>query len=450
MADSAITFGGLASGLDTNAIIDGLMKVEALPLQRNMVRQQTITSAKGTLSSLLNTLNAVKTAAQALDTSAEFATYTLTSSNSDVAVASTSGVGQAGTYKVEVQSVARESRAKSNSASDATTDLGQDGDFTVKVGSVETTIDIDATDSLADIAAKINSSDAAVNASVVKTGSAAHLVVTGKNAGTANAVTFTEAGTVNLGMTTYQTATNAIIVVDDQFTVERSNNKFTDVIDGVTITAKTVSATPVTITVAADADGQANKIETFVNAYNNAISAGHLASGWGSIKASNAALSGDSAIRNSLDLLAKTVSSAVPGLSGKYQQLASVGVSLSQDGTLKLDRTKLKTALEADPVAAAKVFTGDDDADVKGAMELIADAVTRMTKAKDGILSLRISQFDRELERLDSDNDTLQRRLDAFETNLRKKFTMLEDTISKIQFQSRGLSGFTGLSNDSK
>ncbi|MBM4358017.1 MAG: flagellar filament capping protein FliD [Deltaproteobacteria bacterium] len=448
MAESTITFGGLASGLDTNAIIDGLMKVEALPLKRNLARQQTVTSAKGTLSSLLNTLNAVKTAAQALDTSAEFATYTLNSSDSDVAIASANGVGQPGSYKVEVKAVARETRAKSASAADATTDLGQDGDFKITVGTTETTIDVDTADSLADIAVKINASDAAVNASVVKTGSEAYLVITGKNAGTANAVTFTQTGTVALGMSEYQAATNARIVVDDQFTVDRSTNKFSDVIDGVTITAKTVSTTPVTVTVAADADGQANKIQAFVDAYNSAISAGHLASGWGSIKAANSALSGDSAVRSSLDLLAKTVSSAVPGLSGKYRQLASVGVSLSQDGSLKLDRTKLKAALEADPVAAAKVFTGDDAANQKGVMELVADAVTRITKAKDGILPLRINQFERELERLDSDNDSLQRRLDAYELNLRKRFTMLEDTVSKIQFQSRGLSGFTAMTNN--
>jgi len=89
------------------------------------------------------------------------------------------------------------------------------------------------------------------------------------------------------------------------------------------------------------------------------------------------------------------------------------------------------------------VFVGDSDAGVDGAMKLVASAVDRITKSKDGILSLRISQFEKALTRLEDDAESLERRLESFEANLRKRFAALEDAVSKIQSQSRGLSGFT-------
>jgi flagellar hook-associated protein 2 len=282
----------------------------------------------------------------------------------------------------------------------------------------------------------------------VKTGTAAHLVIAGKNTGSLNEVTFAETGTAALGMTTYQSAANAKIKLDDQFTIERATNQFTDVLDGVTITAKTVSATPVSISVKSDPDAQASKIQGFVDAFNNAISSGHLAAGWGSITASNTELSGDSSVRSALSLLGTTVSNTVPGLTGKYNQLATVGVKLSQDGTLSLDKTKLAAALEADPEGVAKLFIGDSATSTKGAMSIMTTAIDRITKATTGTIAVRLTQFDNQLKRLSSDYDALQLRLDSYEAGLRKKFTALETTVSNIQYQGKQLSGFVSNSTN--
>jgi flagellar hook-associated protein 2 len=447
-SNPAITFGGLASGIDTNALIDGLMGVERIPLTRNQSKQQTITAAKGTLSSVLNAFSAVKTAAAALNTESAFASYKITSSEEKTAVATATGSAKSGTYSVEVKAVAAESRAKSSAFADATSALGQEGTFAVSVGGATKTIDVLATDSLATLATKINSSGASVNASVVKTGTVAHLVISGKNTGSLNEVTFAETGTAALGMTTYQSAADAKIKLDDQFTIERATNQFTDVLDGVTITAKTVSATPVSISVKSDPDAQASKIQGFVDAFNNAISSGHLAAGWGSIKASNTELSGDSSVRSALSLLGTTVSNTVPGLTGKYNQLATVGVKLSQNGTLSLDKTKLAAALEADPEGVAKLFIGDSATSTKGAMSIMTTAIDRITKATTGTIAVRLTQFDNQLKRLSSDYDALQRRLDSYEAGLRKKFTALETTVSNIQYQGKQLSGFVSNSTN--
>jgi len=440
----ALSFGGLASGLDTNAIIDGLLKVESIPLQRNQSKQQNVTSAKSTLSSVLSALTAVKTAAQALDTASEFAAYDVDSSDSASLTASSNGSTSESSYNVKVNSLAAATRAKSDVQTSATAALGQDGTFDITIDGTTTSVDVTAGDSLTTIASNINATSAAVTASVVTDMDGSYLRVVGQATGAANAVTFATTGSVSLMMKTYQNAADAEIAVDGQFTFRNSTNTFSNAIEGLTLTAKKVNTTGVTVAVASDVDGQAQKIQSFVDAYNNAVTAGHLASGWGGTKASNPTLAGDSAVRSSLDLLAQTVSSSMSGLSGKYNQLAAVGVSLTQGGSLKLDKTKLKSALAADAKSVAQVFIGDSDAGVDGAMKRISNAVDRMTKSKDGIMTLRIGQFDKNLEQLKADAETLERRIEAFEANLRKRFTSLEDAVSKIQFQSRGLNGFIG------
>lgn len=439
----AISFGGLASGLDTNAIIDGLLKVESIPLQRNQSKQQTVTSARGTLSSFLNTMTALKTAAQGLDTAAEFSAYDVDSSDAESLSVSSNGTPAQGSYNVKVNALAKATRAKSSVQPSVTAALGQEGNLDLTVDGDTTSISVAAGDSLTAIAANINASDAPVTASVLTDDTGSYLLVVGQDTGAANQVSFATTGTVTLGMSRYQDASDAEIVVDDQFTFKSKTNTFSNAISGLTLTPKKLNTSGVTIDIASDPEGQATKIQAFVEAYNNVVSAGHLASGWGGIKASNSLLAGDSAVRSSLDLLSRTVSNSISGLPGKYKQLAAVGVSLNQDGTMKLDRTKLKSALAADAKSVAEVFIGDEDSDTDGAMALVTNAVERITKSKTGIITLRINQFDSDLTRLQDDAEALERRLDTFEANLRKRFAALEDAVSKIQYQSRGLSGFT-------
>lgn len=450
----AITFGGLASGLDTNALIDGLMGVERQPLIRNQREQSSLQSARDTLSSFLSKVSKIKEAAAKLDTESEFASFS-TSLSGDGLVASVTGTALGGKYSVNVDRLATETRTKSNGFADSTADLAMAGDLEITVGgSAPISVAVAAGDTLADVAAAINESDARVTASIIYDGTENRLLVRGKDTGAANEVTFNETGSVALGLSdplnTYQNADDAQITVDDQFTITRSNNKFSDVIPGITLTATEVTASPITLEVEPDADEQAEKIQSFITAFNEAISAGKLAAGYGSIKASNENLQGDSSVRTALDRLSSTVSTPVSGISGRYNMLAAVGVELTQTGELSLDRTKLSAALEEDPESVVRIFTGDADAGIKGVMETLTSVVDGLTDGKDSLLETRIGAFESRISSLEEDELNLQRRLDDYESRLRKKFTQLELTIAQIQEQGSGLAGLTSLTNSTQ
>ncbi len=444
----SVTFGGLASGLDTNALIDGLLAAEAIPLRRNEAKQTSLAVARDTLGSFLSKVTSVRTAAEALDEESEFASFSATTSGSGV-VATNTGTALAGSYTIDVNQLAKETRIQSDTFADPTTALSMAGDLEITVGgSAMISVTIGATDSLADIATAINSSDARVNASIIYDGTNQRLLVRGLDTGSANEVVIAETGTVVTGLSTpsntYQNAQDAEIVLDGQFTISRSNNKFSDVVPGISIVAKELTTSPLTLTVEADADAQAEKIQSFIDAYNSTISAGHLAAGYGGIAASNKNLSGDSAVRTALDRLGRVVSSPIAGLTGKYNMLASLGVNLTNGGNLELDRSKLQQALEDDPEAVGKVFIGDPQNGVDGVMTQLIDNVKTLTDGKSSVLELRKNVFDEEIDRLKEDAQSIGRRLQSFETRMRKQFTDLEVLISKIQQQGSGLAGFTG------
>lgn len=450
-----ITLGGLATGLDTNSLIAGLRQAESIPLQRNQTQQRDYKTARDTLSTFLNRLVDVKNKAKELDTAAEFSTYTISSSDDTSVIASSAGAASPGSFSVQVNKLALETRTKSKTQSSATTGLNQAGTLDITIGSTTTSVTVDAADSLAAIASKINTSGARISASVVNEGSTYRLMIAGKDTGAANQVTYVEGGTIDLDLdvaaNSYQNAQDAEIEIDGQFTVTRATNKFSDVIQGVAITAKKVTGNPPntkdpkTITVAADASGQESKIRAFVDAFNTAVSSGHLAAGYGTIKASSKYLSGDSSVRSSLDSLTKTVSGKLSGFTGKFDMMASIGVSLTQGGSLAIDSTKLKAALDADPAAVAKVFVGDPSTSTKGAMQLVIEAVDKVTSGKEATLNLRIGSFDDNIQRLVAQQAVLERQLDAFEERLRKKFTDLETSVARINQQGGSLAGLQNL-----
>lgn len=114
------TFGGIASGLDTSAIIDGLMQIERQPLQRIQTRRNEVDAQRSLMRQLNTRLLALRDAARNLDnrntkltdnaTSEEFLKFASSSSNEDV-VQVTAGFGATpGDIQIRVDQLARGSR----------------------------------------------------------------------------------------------------------------------------------------------------------------------------------------------------------------------------------------------------------------------------------------------------------------------------------------------------
>jgi flagellar hook-associated protein 2 len=442
----AVQFGGLASGLDVNGIIDGLMKAERIPLDRIRARQASADKAQQTVTDFSKKLAALKAAADRLAVPSTFASFAATSSDATALAVSVGGAPQQGAYHVVVDALAKETRTYSNPTGSSTTPLGVAGTLRITVGSrAPVDVTVDATDTLASLASKIGSSGARVNASILYDGSSHRLLVRGLDTGVANAVTLEQQG-FDLGLQSpanaVQAASDAQLHIDG-FAISRTSNQITDVIPGVTLALAKPSPGGVDVQVSTDPAGLAKKIDAFVSAYNDVVTAGHTAAGYGSAKSSSPELSGDGTIRSALSQLAQILYTPVAGTSGKYTSLSSIGLKSKADGTLSFDSTKLSEALTSDPTGVAKLFTVDASIGATGAMGNFRTVVDNLATSSTSPIQARIDGLATLSRRLRDDGDKLEARISKYEERLRAQFTALEKRMSAYQTQLSAVSADT-------
>ena len=81
---AAISFSGLASGLDTKSIISALVGVERVPMLRLQAKNDDYSAQGRIVDQLSSALSALKTAAEKLGSAGDFLSYAGTSSDEGV------------------------------------------------------------------------------------------------------------------------------------------------------------------------------------------------------------------------------------------------------------------------------------------------------------------------------------------------------------------------------
>jgi flagellar hook-associated protein 2 len=136
----------------------------------------------------------------------------------------------------------------------------------------------------------------------------------------------------------------------------------------------------------------------------------------------------------------------VAGATGQYNTLASVGLSLTRDGTMRLDDTKLKNAFTEDPAAVAKLFVVNAATNSTGVAGSFRDLVDQYTGTPNAILQTRIDAFGSRSRRLQTESDAMEVRLGKIEVRLRAQFTNLEQRVSAYNSQTSALGGIVSSS----
>ena len=429
-----------SSGLDVEDLISRLVAIRSLSVTALQTRQQQINQANSTVSAFTTRLSTLSRAARSLDSTSEFNATTATSSDATYVAATSSGGVVPGTYTVAVSRLASEQRTRSNTFASSTSAIGLSGtlDFTIGAGS-PVSVTVNTTDTLNDVAARISASGARINASVIYDGSNYRMLVRGLDSGDANTTTFSEstpALTASLGLSTpanaYQAAQDALFTVDG-ISMRRTTNQVTNAIPGVTLALARTTASDVRINVATDPAAIKSKVQAFVTAYNDVVTASHTATGFGTTRASNPVLAGDWSFRSSLQRLSRLAGSSVPGTSGSYTTLASVGVRLQNDGTLQINDTAFSAAVAADPVAVSKVFVTDVGIGATGLMDSFATAITDLSGNTNSTMLVRGATLSSQSQTLSVRIRREQDSVTAYSQTLRSQFTVMETIVSRYK-----------------
>lgn len=426
--------GGLASGLDTNSIIEQLVKIQSRSIDAVKRQQDGFRSQISALGDIVSKLNALATAAKDLKSNGALGVKQVGTASGFTATPTASA--QNGSYSVLVDDLATAAKARSQSfASTAAPVTGGTLDLSIRGNNFS----IALTDgmSLADAASAIRASGAPVSATVLESGGAAYLSITAKETGfvvgqpAASALTITETSNGVLGQpitaAITQTALNAKVTVDG-LPFERSSNILNDVVPGVEIalTAKTVVAENLVLT--NDTAKTEENLKKFVDAYNDVMKSVRANLNVNEKTDRTKTLVGDSALRSLQSTMQRLVS-GVLNADSTVRTLADAGVKTGSDGMLSIDNAKLSKAISADPQGINQLFqkatTGIGDV-----ADQMADQYANST---DGLLVTRKNGLDKSIKKADQKIGTLQLRIDKYRDRLILQFAAMEKIVSSFK-----------------
>lgn len=381
---------GIGSGLLTSELLENLVNAERVPGERRLDSQQALVDAKlsafGEVSSAISQLN---TSMKALNSVSAFNASTVTSSNQNALAATASSIAGNGSYSVNVQQLAQQHTIATQSYTSINEAIGT-GVLTFRFG----TTDIDEFDvyqsfavnadkpsrnviisssnnTLAGMRDAINDADIGVQATIVDDGSGFRLLLTSEDAGEDNSIQLTASGSAGMSAFNFndvsQTATQTQAAQNAQFTVNglavtREDNLVAGVIPGVTLTLKETTNGPVNLAVSKDPTELLEKMQTFVDNYNQLKNLGDTLTAFNPDAGSGgqgSLLTGDAALRRMMSDINSTLRSFNTTLD--VRSLAEVGISTDQFNgyQLKLDATKFRTAFTANPSAVTSLFAAN-------------------------------------------------------------------------------------------
>ena len=389
----AISSPGIGSKLDVNGIVEQLMALERRPLQaldRKEARFQAQLSAFGTLKS---SLASFQSAVQALNDVNKFQAYKASIGATGVATVTAANSAVPGSYSLEVTQLAQAQKLVALGQTSTSAAIGA-GTLTFEFGTISggafdavtgrytgasfaaggagaKTVTIGASNNtLAGIRDAINAAKIGVTASIVNDGSgtpyrlALSVADTGADmslrisvagdAALSSLIAHDPAGTQNLAETV--SAHNAAFEVDG-VAITKPKNTVNDVIEGVTLNLLSANAgTPTTVTVARDSGAIKTSVDALAKAYNELNATIRNVSAFNAATKQGTVLQGDVTVITLQSRIRSTLSNALTGISGSYNNLSQIGVAFQKDGTLSVDAAKFEAALADSPNDIAALF----------------------------------------------------------------------------------------------
>ncbi|MDG2114863.1 MAG: flagellar filament capping protein FliD, partial [Actinomycetota bacterium] len=365
MAQPAFRVGGIASGLDTESIINSLVQIERIPINRMAVQRQVAQQRTDAWTSINTQVSGFRTTVDDLRYGGGLQASAVASNQPDTVLASVTGAATPSTTTFSVDQVAAtHSVTTANGLAEETTAVGA-GTITLTIGADTHVITADATTTLADVASSIDALGVGVDASVLKVADGDHrLQVTSQTSGLGGAFTVTNAGTSLGAERILSQGADALLTIGSgvgAVQVSRASNVIGDLVPGVELQILGISTSDVTISTERDVEAIADNITAMYNAANTVLLEIDRLTAYDEASDTAAPLTGDSMARtldtNINDALIESINDLGLGLVG------GPPVSFSRTGEVEVDRDRLITALRDEFATLESVLSGRFAAD---------------------------------------------------------------------------------------
>lgn len=395
---SPLSFQGITSGLQTDTLINAIIQQESQGMLRMQDRQALNVKRQSALKSLRSGMTDLSISVASIYDALSAKTVSNSDANQTYVSATATGSAK-GSYRVSVTTLATRGQV-SVAVADPNAAILSGGSGSFAVQGTDGTVKAFAltNNSLNGLRDAINASGAGVTASIVNTGTGAtpyQLVVTAKDTGAGTtsgqvrlaAINNADGSATNLdpsvsalgggaitgtfaaptGLSGGVASSGADVGKDAVFSVNgiqmtRASNVVKDAVDGVTFTLKKGDASNETLlTVAQDTNAATTAVQNAISKFNALLKTYKDAST--PVKNSSGEivpqpLENDSVSRGLINSMRNALSGFVDGLNGteKYKSGVDIGIKTNADGTLSLDASLFKAALEDDPDGVKRVF----------------------------------------------------------------------------------------------
>jgi flagellar hook-associated protein 2 len=437
---SGLRLTGLASGLDSDSVVEQLMAIERQPRTRTARQQVGVQARQDSLRQIDRKLTALKLAAGDLRSALVWLpSQTTTSSNEAVVSAKRLAGAAPGGYQVTVQTL-----ASADSRTYDWVDGGGDLALTYKEDGATKSRAFDLTGKTLDEAvAAINDAD---DSPVWAVNVAGRLSLSRKQTGDHSTWGFDASGAAVGALSAARDGVDSTYTIAGDATVYSSHTGVAaNGLPGIELTLKGIGTATVNVSApAVERDQVATKLKAFVSAYNDAIdlvrskvSEKPVANATTDMDAKLGGLFGDTALNGVLTTMRRTVAEA--GLDAIGVKVAATGAGTSPDalaGKLIFDSTAFDAAWDKAPKdVQAKLGSTT----TTGFAQRLETILGRATRAGDGLVDQRISAADRELAVIKDKLARLDTRLASRKDYLQRQFASLEQTLSRSQAQSTDL-----------
>jgi len=464
---TALQVTGLASGLDTNAIVTALMAAQQQQVT-NLTNQQTGLTAMNTqLTNIQAALTKVATDAQALGNPSLFAyTQTINSTNPTLigATATSSNGAVVGGYQVSVTQLASASQRTyqftSPTSADTVTIDGQQISLAAGASAQDLVNAINSNTKAtvwATVTASPNNGPATVVLSDRATGApaaAGSFIAVSDTAGSLSEQTqYAQAGvdaqySINGGATQYSSSNTISGAAVTGTPNSTTNSGATQTIPGVSLSLNGVTgSTPVTVTVGTPAPSAQNiqtAVQQFITDYNAAITTiqTQLTQAPSSTDPTQGTLFGDSDLQQLLSNMRKQMDATVGGLTGAVSSMLDIGVSTGvASGSSAPSQSSISGDLTLDATALTQALTTNGSA-VKSMLQSWSINFSFMVNneaSPGGTISSRIQGDDTQISYLTTQISNLNAANAAKQQELVNEFAQMEATLSSNQSTSSWL-----------
>jgi flagellar hook-associated protein 2 len=261
------------------------------------------------------------------------------------------------------------------------------------------------------------------------------LVVQGDDRGTDYNIDFSSStAAVSSGLGFDDTANRTVEAASASLTINgvevtSDTNTVTDAVPGMTITLTGTNAgDAITVEVSSDPEAIEEKVQAFVDAYNDVVNFISTNSIYDTDEGIRGAFVGESGVRRVSSGMQSIVTGVYSDLGQEYDSLTLIGISSTSTGTLEIDSDKFQEILLSDPDQVADLFTSDD-----GFIAAMNDQLDVYTDSTTGSLSVRKDSIEGRITDLNDDIDAMNDRIDRLESRLRSQFTRMEASIGELQ-----------------